>query len=113
VAGLPRLEESELFSKEQNLGQESRAGGEEQSEQRQQLCTLQTLRNQRRIESLPTTASWPSSARIEFEAQSEAEFVVGPAAPHDYGPVLGSQCIRAPPLPHGPASWLSYALLRL
>src|SRR5216684_935783 len=36
----------------------------------------------------------PSSAVIEFEAQSEAEFVVGSAAPHDYDLVLGSHSVH-------------------
>jgi redox-sensitive bicupin YhaK (pirin superfamily) len=36
----------------------------------------------------------PSSAVIEFEAQSEAEFVVGSAVPHDYDLVLGSHSVH-------------------
>jgi hypothetical protein len=30
----------------------------------------------------------PSSAAIEFEAQSDAEFAIGSTVPHDYGLVL-------------------------
>jgi redox-sensitive bicupin YhaK (pirin superfamily) len=37
----------------------------------------------------------PSSAVIEFEAQSDAEFVLGSAAPHDYDLVLGSHSVHA------------------
>jgi len=36
----------------------------------------------------------PSSAVIEFESQSEAEFVVGSAVPHDYDLVLGSHSVH-------------------
>jgi redox-sensitive bicupin YhaK (pirin superfamily) len=36
----------------------------------------------------------PSSAAVEFEAQSEAEFVLGSAVPHDYGLVLGSHSVH-------------------
>src|SRR6202790_4881574 len=36
----------------------------------------------------------PSSAVIEFEAQSETEFVVGSAVPHDYDLVLGSHSVH-------------------
>jgi redox-sensitive bicupin YhaK (pirin superfamily) len=36
----------------------------------------------------------PSSAAIEFEAQSDAEFVLGSAAPHDYDLVLGSHSVH-------------------
>jgi redox-sensitive bicupin YhaK (pirin superfamily) len=36
----------------------------------------------------------PSSAVIEFEAQSGAEFVLGSAVPHDYDLVLGSQSVH-------------------
>jgi redox-sensitive bicupin YhaK (pirin superfamily) len=36
----------------------------------------------------------PSNAVIEFEAQSEAEFVVGSAVPHDYDLVLGSHSVH-------------------
>jgi redox-sensitive bicupin YhaK (pirin superfamily) len=36
----------------------------------------------------------PSSAVIEFEAQSDAEFVLGSAAPHDYDLVLGSHSVH-------------------
>src|SRR6202171_365181 len=36
----------------------------------------------------------PSSAAIEFEAQSDAEFVVGSAVPHDYDLVLGSHSVH-------------------
>jgi redox-sensitive bicupin YhaK (pirin superfamily) len=35
-----------------------------------------------------------SSAPIEFEAKSDAEFVLGSAAPHDYGLVLGSHSVH-------------------
>ena len=37
----------------------------------------------------------PSSAAIEFEAHSDAEFVVGSAVPHHYGLVLGSHSVHA------------------
>jgi redox-sensitive bicupin YhaK (pirin superfamily) len=36
----------------------------------------------------------PSSAAIEFEAQSDAEFVLGSAVPHDYELVLGSYSVH-------------------
>jgi redox-sensitive bicupin YhaK (pirin superfamily) len=36
----------------------------------------------------------PSSAVIEFEAQSDAEFVLGSAVPHDYDLVLGSHSVH-------------------
>ncbi len=36
----------------------------------------------------------PSNAVIEFEAQSDAEFVVGSAVPHDYDLVLGSHSVH-------------------
>ncbi|HTF65125.1 MAG TPA: pirin family protein [Edaphobacter sp.] len=36
----------------------------------------------------------PSSAAIEFEAQSDAEFVVGSAVPHDHDLVLGSHSVH-------------------
>jgi len=36
----------------------------------------------------------PSSAVIEFEAQSDAEFVVGSALPHNYDLVLGSHSVH-------------------
>jgi redox-sensitive bicupin YhaK (pirin superfamily) len=36
----------------------------------------------------------PSSAAIEFEAQSDAEFVVGSAVPHGYDLVLGSHSVH-------------------
>ena len=36
----------------------------------------------------------PSSAAIEFEAQSDAEFVLGSAVPHDYNLVLGSHSVH-------------------
>lgn len=36
----------------------------------------------------------PSSAPLEFEAQSEAEFVLGSAVPHDYDLVLGSHSVH-------------------
>jgi redox-sensitive bicupin YhaK (pirin superfamily) len=36
----------------------------------------------------------PSSANIEFEAQSDAEFVLGSAVPHDYDLVLGSHSVH-------------------
>jgi redox-sensitive bicupin YhaK (pirin superfamily) len=36
----------------------------------------------------------PSSAAIEFEARTDAEFVVGSAVPHDYDLVLGSHSVH-------------------
>jgi len=36
----------------------------------------------------------PSSAAIDFEAQSDAEFVLGSAIPHDYDLVLGSHSVH-------------------
>ena len=36
----------------------------------------------------------PSNAVIEFEAQSDAEFVLGSAIPHDYDLVLGSHSVH-------------------
>jgi hypothetical protein len=36
----------------------------------------------------------PSSVVIGFEAQSDAEFVVGSAVPHDYDLVLGSHSVH-------------------
>jgi redox-sensitive bicupin YhaK (pirin superfamily) len=36
----------------------------------------------------------PSSAVLEFEAQSDAEFVLGSAVPHDYDLVLGSHSVH-------------------
>src|ERR1700680_1855626 len=36
----------------------------------------------------------PSSAVIEFEAESDAEFVLGSAVPHDYDLVLGSHSVH-------------------
>jgi redox-sensitive bicupin YhaK (pirin superfamily) len=36
----------------------------------------------------------PSGAPIEFEAQSDAEFVLGSAVPHDYDLVLGSHSVH-------------------
>src|SRR3979409_804254 len=36
----------------------------------------------------------PSSASIEFEAQSNAQFVLGSAVPHDYDLVLGSHSVH-------------------
>ncbi len=36
----------------------------------------------------------PSNAAIEFEAQSDAEFVLGSAIPHDYDLVLGSHSVH-------------------
>jgi redox-sensitive bicupin YhaK (pirin superfamily) len=36
----------------------------------------------------------PSSAVIEFEAQSDADFVLGSALPHDYDLVLGSHSVH-------------------
>jgi redox-sensitive bicupin YhaK (pirin superfamily) len=36
----------------------------------------------------------PSSDAIEFEAESEAEFVLGSAVPHDYDLVLGSHSVH-------------------
>jgi len=36
----------------------------------------------------------PSSGAIEFEAESDAEFVLGSAVPHHYDPVLGSHSVH-------------------
>ena len=36
----------------------------------------------------------PSNAEMEFEAQSNAEFVVGSAVPHDYDLILGSYSVH-------------------
>jgi redox-sensitive bicupin YhaK (pirin superfamily) len=36
----------------------------------------------------------PSNAALEFEAQSDAEFVLGSAVPHDYDLVLGSHSVH-------------------
>jgi redox-sensitive bicupin YhaK (pirin superfamily) len=36
----------------------------------------------------------PSSAAIEFEAQSDAEFVLGSAVPHDHDLILGSHSVH-------------------
>jgi hypothetical protein len=36
----------------------------------------------------------PSNAGIEFEAQTDAEFVLGSAVPHDYDLVLGSHSVH-------------------
>jgi hypothetical protein len=36
----------------------------------------------------------PSNASIEFEAQSDAEFVLGSAVPHGYDLVLGSHSVH-------------------
>jgi hypothetical protein len=36
----------------------------------------------------------PSNAAIEFEAQSDAEFVLGSAIPHNYDLVLGSHSVH-------------------
>ena len=36
----------------------------------------------------------PSTAVIEYEAQSDAEFVLGSAVPHDYALVLGSHSVH-------------------
>src|ERR1700680_2176784 len=36
----------------------------------------------------------PSNAAIEFEAQSDAEFVLGSAIPHDFDLVLGSHSVH-------------------
>src|ERR1700731_705397 len=36
----------------------------------------------------------PSNAAIEFEAESDAEFVLGSATPHDYDLVLGSHSVH-------------------
>jgi len=35
-----------------------------------------------------------SSAVLEFEAQSDAEFVLGSAVPHNHGLVLGSHSVH-------------------
>ena len=37
----------------------------------------------------------PSSAAIEFEAQFDAEFVLGSAVPHDRDLILGSHSVHA------------------
>jgi redox-sensitive bicupin YhaK (pirin superfamily) len=39
----------------------------------------------------------PSSDAIEFEARSDAEFVLGSAVPHDYDLVLGSHSVHTSP----------------
>jgi hypothetical protein len=39
----------------------------------------------------------PSSGVIEFDAQSDAEFVLGSAVPHDYDLVLGSHSVHTSP----------------
>jgi len=39
----------------------------------------------------------PSSDMIEFEARSDAEFVLGSAVPHDYDLVLGSHSVHTSP----------------
>jgi redox-sensitive bicupin YhaK (pirin superfamily) len=39
-------------------------------------------------------AFMPSNAAIEFEARSDAEFVLGSAVPHDYDLVLGSHSVH-------------------
>jgi redox-sensitive bicupin YhaK (pirin superfamily) len=39
----------------------------------------------------------PSSDEIEFEARSDAEFVLGSAVPHDYDLVLGSHSVHTSP----------------
>jgi redox-sensitive bicupin YhaK (pirin superfamily) len=39
----------------------------------------------------------PSSGIIEFDAQSDAEFVLGSAVPHDYDLVLGSHSVHTSP----------------
>jgi ribosomal protein L31 len=36
----------------------------------------------------------PSNAEMEFEAQSDAEFVVGSAVPHDYDLILASHSVH-------------------
>jgi hypothetical protein len=36
----------------------------------------------------------PSSVAIEFEAQSDAEFALGSAVPHDYNLALGSHSVH-------------------
>jgi hypothetical protein len=36
----------------------------------------------------------PSTAAIEFEAESDAEFVLGSAVPHDHDLVLGSHSVH-------------------
>ena len=36
----------------------------------------------------------PSSGAIEFEAESDAEFVLGSAVPHHYDLVLGSHFVH-------------------
>jgi len=45
----------------------------------------------------------PSNAAIEFEAQSDAEFVLGSAIPHDYDLVLGSHSVHKNAEPLGEA----------
>jgi hypothetical protein len=36
----------------------------------------------------------PSSAALEFDAQSDVEFVLGSAVPHDFHLVLGSHSVH-------------------
>jgi hypothetical protein len=39
----------------------------------------------------------PSSEAVEFEARSDAEFVLGSAVPHKYDLVLGSHSVHTTP----------------
>jgi len=39
----------------------------------------------------------PSSQAVEFEARTDAEFVVGSAVPHEYDLVLGSHSVHTTP----------------
>ena len=48
----------------------------------------------RRVATGRLVAFTPSSAEIELEAQSDAEFVLGSAVPHDYEPCLGSYSVH-------------------
>src|ERR1700730_14306092 len=56
----------------------------------------------------------PSSAAIEFAAQSDAEFVLGSAIPHDYELVLGSHSVHTSAEALGEAeAWISAIQTRL
>jgi len=39
----------------------------------------------------------PSSAAVEFDARTDAEFVIGSAVPHKYDLVLGSHSVHTAP----------------
>jgi redox-sensitive bicupin YhaK (pirin superfamily) len=39
----------------------------------------------------------PSNEAVEFEARTDAEFVIGSAVPHDYDLVLGSHSVHTTP----------------